>query len=99
VLAHGMNMMPAKGRKRRVASTRTDLVGKSCEDRASGAACEPENERVIAGAALRADEVVEEVDAIALVHLHVPVCMAATGKNTNQADCCAYVRAGNGTNS
>lgn len=82
-----MNMMSAQGRKRRVASTRTDLVGKSCE------------ERVIAGAALRADEVVEEVDAIALVHLHVPVCMAATGKNTNQADCCAYVRAGNGTNS
>lgn len=56
--------------------THTDLVGKSCEDRASGAAGEPEHERVLAGAALRPDEVVEEVDAVALVHLHVPVtCM------------------------
>lgn len=50
----------------------TDLVGESCEDRASGAASDPEHERVVGGASLGADEVVEEADAISIIHLHVP---------------------------
>ena len=50
----------------------TDLVGEAGEDGAAGAAGEPEHERVVGRAALGADEVVEEANAIALVHLHVP---------------------------
>lgn len=70
-------MMASKGTKKtKNSSTHTDLEGKGCEHRATRAACEPEHDRVVAGAALRLDEVVEEVDAIDLVHLHVPVCMA-----------------------
>jgi hypothetical protein len=53
----------------------TDLVGEAGEDGAAGAAGEPEHERVVGRAALGADEVVEEADAIALVHLHVPAYM------------------------
>jgi hypothetical protein len=50
----------------------TNFIGKAGEDGASGAAGEPEHERVGGGAALGADEVVEEADTISLIHLHVP---------------------------
>ena len=50
----------------------TDLVGEAGEDGAAGAAGEPEHERVVGRAALGAGEVVEEANAIGLVHLHVP---------------------------
>lgn len=50
----------------------TDLVCEGGEDGAPGAACEPQHERVVGRAALGVDEVVEEANAIAFVHLHVP---------------------------
>lgn len=51
-----------------------DLVDEAGEGGAAGAAGEPEQEGVVVGggAALRADEVVEEADAGDVVHLHVP---------------------------
>lgn len=52
---------------------RTDLVGEAAEDGAAVAAGEPEEERgVIGGAGLGLDEVVEELHAGVLLHLHVP---------------------------
>jgi hypothetical protein len=52
----------------------SDLVDEAGEGGAAGAAGEPEQEGVVVGggAALRADEVVEEADAGDVVHLHVP---------------------------
>lgn len=63
---------------------RTDLEGEAGEDGAPGAACEPEDEGVVAGAALGAGEVVEEADAVALVHLHVP-CFEVEGEGSLEA--------------
>jgi len=54
----------------------TNLVGEAAEDGAAVAAGEPEEERGVAGGAglgLRLDEVVEELHAGVLVHLHVPL--------------------------
>lgn len=53
----------------------TNLVGEAAEDGAAVAAGEPEEERGVAGCAglgLGPDEVVEELHAGVLVHLHVP---------------------------
>ena len=51
----------------------TNLVGEAAEDGAAVAAGEPEEERGVAGGAgLGLDEVVEELHAGVLVHLHVP---------------------------
>jgi len=55
-----------------IETQRADLVGEAGEDGAAGAAGEPEHERVVGRAALGAGEVVEEANAIGLVHLHVP---------------------------
>lgn len=55
---------------------RTDLVGEAAEDGAAVAAGEPEEERGVigggGGAGLGLDEVVEELHAGVLLHLHVP---------------------------
>ena len=53
----------------------TNLVGEAAEDGAAIAAGEPEEERGVAGLGLGLgpDEVVEELDAGVLVHLHVPL--------------------------
>jgi len=56
----------------------TNLVGEAAEDRAAVAAGEPEEERGVTGGAglglgLGLDEVVEELHAGVLVHLHVPL--------------------------
>jgi hypothetical protein len=68
-------MMCLSSQEDDISSIHTDLVGESGEHRASGAAGEPEHERVVGGAPLGVDEVVEEADAIALVHLDVAATM------------------------
>lgn len=50
----------------------TNLEEEAGEGGAAGAAGDPEDEGVIGGAALRLDEVVEELNGIGVVHLHIP---------------------------
>uniref|UniRef100_A0A8R7QJQ3 Uncharacterized protein n=1 Tax=Triticum urartu TaxID=4572 RepID=A0A8R7QJQ3_TRIUA len=62
----------ALGVPRHVELEGPDLEEEPGERGAAGAAGDPEDERVLPRAALRLDEVVEELGAVRLVHLHVP---------------------------